>query len=486
MAIRNLFIRPVIMGTIVSLLCSAQISEAQITNNQPTKFERTPIPVIPTSDVAISLGDSFISGEGAEDFISGDGAANYEGSPPSPLFSPNNGNDIYFCHRSGNALIKVANLPGIDERYNFACSGADPLDLIRRNPDHINADGTNVEPQVRSVRRIARDRDKHIKLIHIGMGANNSINNFSSLLTYCHGLFMVDAASGPAANGVNFSVNVLGGITEVSIAGAEEQFQNAVGNTPDVRAALDRNGCIAQDFYRTSELNQITDEYERGLIRLINVMSNNGYGPNGKDWKLVVQGYATPFAPNPHPSFFRANGKRDTRRRFAGLARERYAAGCPMHWLSLQQGDDMAQMLSNIAQDVVSRLRNQYPDHEIIYMDVENAFNGGRLCETAQSPAGALFNPIWSRRSTDNQIARTIPANPFRPYVIQWQEIIQSCSSGSFARCQDAAHPNEDGHAVMGRCLSETVELSNSPNGPRDVTCIRNANTGAIRVEPFN
>ena len=471
---KNLFSHSLMAGAIVSLLASSQLIHAQ--------------KVQPVRDVAISLGDSFISGEGAEDFISGDGAMSYEGTPPTDLFNNNNSMDVYFCHRSENALIKVAQLPGIDDKYNFACSGADPINLNRRNRSHRNPDGTFLESQVRSVRGISEDNTNHIRLIHVGMGANNSINNFGSLLTYCHGIFMADAAGGIGANGLDFTINVLGAETRVDIDGAEESITNVVGNRPNVQEALNRNGCIAQDFYRTNELNQITDEYETGLERLITVMAGDGYGPNAKEWKLVIQGYATPFAPNPHASFFRANGKRDTRKRFAGLARKRYAAGCPMHWLSLQQSDDMAQILSNIAQDVVARLRNNHPNLDIVYMDVENAFNGGRLCETAQSPAGALFNPIWSRKTSDNQIAKTIPAGG-RIFANQWKNIISGCSSdlgGSHARCQDAAHPNEDGHAVMGRCLTATVAFSNAENGSNDVACTRNASTGAITVGRLN
>ncbi|QLC25804.1 hypothetical protein HFP57_12760 [Parasphingopyxis algicola] len=264
-----------------------------------------------------------------------------------------------------------------------------------------------------------------------------------------------------------------------------ETFNTGAGAMvfPNVQDTMDRNGCVAVDFYTQTQLNTIRDAYEAGLRQLIAGMRLRGYQPG--DWKLVIQGYASPFATEPHEEFEREDGRRDTRGRFAALARERYAAGCPLHLGSMEQSDDMALMLSEVARDVADRLRNEYPDDDIVFLDVQRAFDGGRLCENADSPAGALWNPIWFRTPPAEQLAREIPA-PFGGTLAgQWQQLVLPCAddaTGIFARCQDSAHPNEDGHAVLGRCLSDAVALSDQNGGGGDIACRRNPGNGSISV----
>ena len=82
---------------------------------------------LPTA--AVALGDSFISGEGAGDYqpvvdVNGVGQA-------FPGWSAAN-NNAYFCHRSANASLYKANLPGIQDRFNLACSGGQPADIANR------------------------------------------------------------------------------------------------------------------------------------------------------------------------------------------------------------------------------------------------------------------------------------------------------------------------------------------------------------------
>ena len=73
---------------------------------------------LPTA--AIALGDSFISGEGAGNYqpvVDQNGVAQ-----AFPGWSAPNSN-AFFCHRSANASRNQATLPGIQARFNLACSG---------------------------------------------------------------------------------------------------------------------------------------------------------------------------------------------------------------------------------------------------------------------------------------------------------------------------------------------------------------------------
>ncbi len=421
--------------------------------------------------IAVALGDSFISGEGAQAFITGDGAAMYDGVVPSPLFTVGGGTDPYFCHVSGNSSILVATLPGIDEAANLACSGADPEDLLRANPDHTTVSGsfaTNlVGPQLDDYWNLISE--KKVELVLVSMGANNSINNFSGVLGFCHAVFMADAAGGPAGDVAEETV------IDLYNGGPASVF-------PSVEAAMDRNGCTATDFYTQAQLNMVKDAYEEGLAQLIGGMALIGYDP--ASWKLVVQGYASLFDPTPHADFLQANGKTDSADQYVALARERYAAGCPIHVGSMAVSDDLANSLSTIAIDAVASLRNRFPNQDIVYLDVQRAFDGGRLCENAESPAGALWNPLWFR-DTGNMIAREIPS-PFGGTLAgQWSALAQACANavtGIFARCQDAAHPNANGHAALSRCLSLAAAHSNAPGNSSDVECRRDPSDGSMSV----
>ncbi len=79
---------------------------------------------LPTA--AVALGDSFISGEGAGGYqpvVDVNGVA--QGFPG---WSAAN-NNAFFCHRSANASLHQAALPGIQARFNLACSGGQPHDI---------------------------------------------------------------------------------------------------------------------------------------------------------------------------------------------------------------------------------------------------------------------------------------------------------------------------------------------------------------------
>ena len=89
---------------------------------------------LPTA--AVALGDSFVSGEGAGDYqpvVDASGTAQ-----AFPGWSAPNSN-AYFCHRSANASVFTASLPGIQQRFNLACSGARPADIA--TPASARAEG---------------------------------------------------------------------------------------------------------------------------------------------------------------------------------------------------------------------------------------------------------------------------------------------------------------------------------------------------------
>lgn len=104
---RPLVLLPVVAVLILTLLVA----------DRPPPDQR---PVLPDTrpQAIVALGDSTVSGEGAGDY--------------SPGTRGQNGN---FCHRSANAMVYRVVLPGVTERINLACSGADAADIGFTRPN---------------------------------------------------------------------------------------------------------------------------------------------------------------------------------------------------------------------------------------------------------------------------------------------------------------------------------------------------------------
>lgn len=115
---------------------------------------------------AVSMGDSFISGEAAGSYEPG---------------TDQSGN---FCHRSTISEINMIDVPGIDARINLACSGATTENVklggVRQYADEA--------PQAEKLRAVVRDYD--IKVIVLNIGANDV--GFTSMVFDCiRGYFLL-------------------------------------------------------------------------------------------------------------------------------------------------------------------------------------------------------------------------------------------------------------------------------------------------------
>jgi lysophospholipase L1-like esterase len=86
--------------------------------------ELQPVPPDTRPRAIVALGDSIMSGEGAGDY--------------APGTRGENGN---FCHRSANALVYRLDVPGVTERINLACSGADAADVGFAGPNRSPGSG---------------------------------------------------------------------------------------------------------------------------------------------------------------------------------------------------------------------------------------------------------------------------------------------------------------------------------------------------------
>src|SRR5215207_6872559 len=145
--------RPIMVAALLAVTSAVTAVAAPATASLPT--------------AAVALGDSFVSGEGAGAYQP---VADINGVVQGfPGWSAANSNP-YFCHRSSNASIQRASLPGIQARFNLACSGGQPYDMA--NASASRANGRTVTSQLDQLRAVAQTHD--IDLVLIGLGSNNS------------------------------------------------------------------------------------------------------------------------------------------------------------------------------------------------------------------------------------------------------------------------------------------------------------------------
>ncbi|MEU3600985.1 GDSL-type esterase/lipase family protein, partial [Streptomyces sp. NPDC006798] len=294
-----------------------------------------PCPMPPVRGEAIvSMGDSFISGEGGrwagngntseagawgtdrrakcspgEDCVYGNTAVDAPGNPDPPGKG---------CHRSDVAEITGADVDDIprEQRFNIACSGA--------TTDHVTDQGFKGEPpQVSRLAELARDND--ITLIVLSIGGNDL--NFSGILRDCAIKYLTP----------------LGGTCQAS---QEAAFA----------AALDTvRGKVAATL---------------GKIRA--TMRAQGRSP--ETYRLVLQSYPNPIAPAGQNRYAQGPGY------------TRYTqGGCPF------RDTDSDWAANSVVPRISAMLRTAAGMGNATFLDLQGAFAGHELCSTsaAQSTSNA-------------------------------------------------------------------------------------------------
>ncbi|MFI6780270.1 hypothetical protein [Micromonospora sp. NPDC050276] len=384
---------------------------------------------LPTA--AVALGDSFISGEGAGAYTP---VVDVNGvSQGFPGWTAAN-NNAFFCHRSANASLNQANLPGIQNRFNLACSGGQPHDIA--NASLARANGRAVTAQLDQLRAVAQTQD--IDLVLIGLGSNNSSFTFGSVAEKCANRFIADAWTG------------------------WWEFW-AYLNGP-----VEQKPCGDADLATAAQLSAATAETTAAVRQILTTLDQ--VDADGQH-RVVFQDYTNPLPLDLNQQFHAEDGRDDTRDKFRDLGAERYAAGCPIHRASLAPGHRFSQGLGTIVKSTRDTLAAEFPADDLVYLNVQQAFNGARLCEQASSPSGALATPIRLQDGATGTFVTSLAGKD----KIAIQRIANTCVS-YFQTCQESWHPNATGHQVLGQCLSGAAATS-----ARSVACVR-ASNGAITV----
>ncbi len=381
---------------------------------------------LPTA--AVALGDSFVSGEGGGEYqpvTDADGVA--QGFPG--WSAPNS--NAFFCHRSAKASLLQANLTGIQDRFNLACSGGQPHDIV--NPSANREKGRTVAAQLDQLRAVAQTHD--IDLVLVGLGSNNSSFTFGDAASVCANRFIADAWVG--------------------------WWEFWAGDPP-------QEPCTIADLATDAELAAATAETTdalRGLLTTLDQLDADGRH------RIVFQDYTNPLPQDYARRFHEEDGRADDRDKFRALGAERYAAGCPAHRGSLAAGHLFSRGLGTLVAATHATLSAEFPGADLVYLNVQRAFDGARLCEQDTSPDTALATPI-RLQDGPNGVPVTSLAGKDKIAV---QRIAQTCVD-HFQTCQESWHPNANGYAVLGQCLAGAATSTNSA-----VSCVRQPD-GSISV----
>jgi lysophospholipase L1-like esterase len=298
----------------------------------------------------VSMGDSFISGEGgrwlgngSEPFGSRSGtdrAAHDCGSlgceyDPARVYGASEAND---CHRSDVAPILSAPI-AVEEKVNLACSGAKARDLWPGAEGGTSHFGE--PPEADQLEAVARRDD--VRMIVVTVGANDV--GFGELVAEC----AVDWARSPAGE----------------------------------QATCHREA----EAHIQAELPAATRGIAAALHGVRRVMEAAGYPRSS--YRLVAMGYASPF---PEGRWFRYPEDGWTRLT---------EGGCPVWNADADWAADRATV------DLTEALRSAAAAAGAEYLDLAHAFDGHQLCDTRSQRVGpdgpSPLRAEWFRRLSFTQ-----------------------------------------------------------------------------------
>ena len=347
--------------------------------------------------------------------------------------------DPYFCHRSANASIATAELPGIAQRVNLACSGAQPADLATASA--ARPAGRTVAAQLDQLRAVAGTGD--IDLVLLGIGSNNTQFTFGNVAAECAGRFVGDGYTGWWEVWIHL-INWVSG------------------------AALNEDPCTDADLASPQQFAAAQQETTAAVRQVLDVLDE--IDPDGQH-RVVLQDYTNPLPPAFAEQYLTEAGRSDTRDKYRALVDERYAAGCPADVATLAPAQRFSVGLGAMVAGTATTLQAERPGADLAYVNVQGAFNGARLCETPGSPGTALATPL---RVMDGPSG--VKVESFGPFdKLDIKRVTDTCKD-YYQTCQESWHPTAAGQGVLGQCLTAAWTR---PGG--QFTCTRSS-SGEVSV----
>ncbi len=360
----------------------------------------------PPPSWVVSVGDSYISGEGAR----WAGNTNRNARPidalgPDAYDDRSGGETQPGCHRAEQSVATL----GVDDvrGLNLACSGATTRSqrVGKRFTPGLDfyADGHGHRGQALALQSFASSHD--VSHVIVSIGGNDF--HYGSIVARCAGGF------------IGFGV-------ERSECGMDADLQR-VFSAANARA--------------------VTAEITRSLERVRQAMVRAGYDPS--EWRLVVATYPAPLPPSDAVRYADDN--------------DRYrAGGCPFFDADLDWANDTALATINAS---VSKAATSVTGANVTRLDLARAFDGHRLCEQGVSTFPASGLESWrTQRAAErlewvNRVYFT-----FVPWQVQeslhpnyWgmraqqacvREVVEDGDENA-VRCVNTGRLNEDGSPEM-------------------------------------
>ena len=324
---------------------------------------------------AVSLGDSYISGEAGRWLGNSiNSAGDRDGTdrtceePLEAAVCDYDRSEVYLgptegCHRSDTAEILSATLP-VAEKINLSCSGGVSKNLWRGSSGGEGQRGET--SQADQLLPIARDKD--VELVIVSVGGNDL--GFASIVSDCFQRY--STRQGPCRPAQQQAL-------DAAIPGAVERVQKAID---EIRA----------------------------------VMTSAGYRQS--DYRLVMQTY---------PSVI----PRASEARYAEQSPERSTFGCPFYDEDLTWGRDVA------APQIGGVVKTAAASRGVEVLELIDALQGREICSRTTEPASPTTPPSpttseWGRALSPETIAQGDTQEVFHPNAYA-QRALGVCLSQVFA-----------------------------------------------------
>lgn len=358
----------------------------------------------------ISLGDSFISGEGGR--WAGNVSIPRKATDVGPraYFDMVDGERVPTCHRSSAALVHI----GIARSMNFACSGAITTTTV-------DSGGVNFKPGI----DFYRDTTYQIDL----PGGEQAVGQAQMLEDFARGKDVEAVVLSIGGNNFNFSGIVTGCVTGYirGVLGypcSVDDDLNA-GLTPEAQAA------------REVEMADAID-------RIFTAMTDAGH-PLGT-WTLIYQMYPKPIAAGDDM-------------RYPETLRRQTVGGCGFYdadadWARL----DVVRVVNSTVRAAARRMKAEWPEARIVIMDTTEAFAGHELCSkyayrvNTNTPQDRDGVKRWS--------------HPTAADKSEWVKEIELSPTGD-ATLEEGFHPNYWGQMALRNCLRQMWNKGSIVSGGR-------------------
>ncbi|WP_406479752.1 GDSL-type esterase/lipase family protein [Streptomyces platensis] len=374
----------------------------------------------------VSLGDSFISGEGgrwqgnvdmpysATDSMFGTDRATVCGSSgcrkdPEHVYvgnsywDPTTGKENG-CHRSDVAEINESRIP-VDRKFNLACSGAVTDHLLPAAAGGRRFKGE--APQADQLKALANTHD--IKLVQVSISGNDL--GFGDIIESCIRGF---------------------------IHGPFGQY------------------CWKKFDWEVKEKlrREVPAKVKNVIDQIRKVMRDTGHPDSS--YVLALQSYPSPV---PLSAAYRYS-------QGVSVSSQRYSpGGCPFYdqdsnWARLDLVPGIADMLEGVA-----------AEKNVHYLDLQWSFDRHEVCSK------------WVRQARSGDTL----SSPIPTRDAEWMRYLSHGAAHSQGQVEESFHPNSYGQKVLGKCLRDFYDLTRS-SGRREYTCLPSQGQGAegMRLKPLS